>query len=189
MKTKRIQWRRRFVCDYLRTVHGADTWYIRPSLGSIPAELRPGSLTEPELRMIQAVRCPRVDAVVLKPDRVIIVKAGVVADYRDIVFLPFYTRLFRYTRQFVDYWSRPVELRYVCSIDNEPMQIIAQIYNVTIYRFEPNWIGEYLSTLPLNKRIPVYINPCDLPQIADVFSAEDQTNTAPGDQDEKPWWL
>ncbi|MBA7521433.1 hypothetical protein ES705_13540 [subsurface metagenome] len=189
MEKKRIQWKRRFVREYLQAVHSGDTCYGNVALGSIPAELQPGSLTEPELRMIQAVRCPRVDAVVLKPDRAIIVKAGVVADYRDIVFLPFHTRLFQYTRQLVDYWDLPVELRYVCSIDNEAMRIIAQIYNVNIVHFRPEWLDYYLNTLPPNKRRSVCINPCDLPQTADVFSADDQTSTAPGDQDEKPWWL
>ena len=118
-------------------------------------------LTEPDLRELQAVRCLKAGAVVLTAEKVIIIKARIVADRHDLIDLLFYGQLFRYTRQFVDYWDLPIELQYVCAEDNNTLREIASQHNIEIVYFRPEWLPSYFAKLPGRKRRPVRLNISD----------------------------
>ena len=158
---KRRQWQHWFLTDYLQARYSGSTYYKHVPLGSIPEELQPGVLTEPDLRELQAARCLKADAVVIKPEKVTIIKARIVADRHDLIDLLLYGQLFRYTRQFVDYWDLPIELQYVCAVDNNTLREITSQHNIEMVNFEPEWLPSYFAKLPGRKQRPVRLNISD----------------------------
>lgn len=161
IRQKRTQWHKRFVTDYLKARYSNDEYYSNVKLGSIPDELGPLDLNVPESRLVQAAYGLRADVVIIKPEKVRIIKARMVATLQDITSLPVYGRLFRYTWRFVDYWDLPVELQYVCAKDSPAMQEIASWYNVEIEHFKPEWIDSYLDKQRSRDRRPVLLNASD----------------------------
>ena len=175
MTKKRRKPHYRFLTDYLQARHSDNEYHPYVRLGSIPEELQPGVLTEPELREIQAVRCMRADAVVIKPEKVTIIKARVVANPQDIRILPMHGQLFRHTRQFVDYWDLDIKLRYVCAVDNNTLREFAGLHNIELVHFRPEWVDSHLNTLRHRDRRPMHFN------IADFLPTITETALCPSD--------
>jgi hypothetical protein len=140
--------------DYLAARHSTDRIQLQPRLGEVRPELQDANLTANELRALGVFR-RYPDAVIFKPDRVIIIEASVKPDVGKISILDLYAHLFRLTPEFAEFKEYPITKRCVWGMEDQAAGLIARQHGCEVHIFTPDWLAEYLDTLrPRDRRAP-----------------------------------
>jgi len=140
-----------YLAEWLGINYPAGTWRTNVRLGDI--QIPPGEkLTPEEERMLKGAFGAIADAIVLLPDKVIIVEAMVRHDPGSGEDLLKYEILFRETKEFKEHWNKPIEKIIVTPLEIGPYIRFYEKMGVRVIKYTPLWIQEYLGTYPPRHR-------------------------------------
>ena len=151
MKTKRPQVQIRLADEYIDRRYGNYPHQVRVRLGQTEMELDRPDLS-PEDRRLLVVWRRWADAVVIKPDKAVIIEAAIIPVPGDIMELKLYERLFHETPELQLYSGLPVVLDLVYAIPDPVVLELAEQAGIRTIWFKPSWMDDYLSTVALRKR-------------------------------------
>jgi len=134
----------RMVAEYLQLNYAQYLCRQRVRLGSIPDKLRGRLLGKGEEHMAGVWR-RWADAVVVKPDEIIIIEAGIKPDPGDISKLKLYRSLLPHTPEFEAFANLPIQLELVWALVDVFLEQIARYDGIRVVYYKPDWIGDYLS--------------------------------------------
>lgn len=158
MKVQKRQWQARemrMVSEYLVKFYAKYPCYTRVRLGSIPSQLKVRTESLAEERM-KGVWRRYADAVVVKPQQIVIIEASIRPDPGDISKLKLYKHLFPHTPEFQPYTNRPIALELVYAMPDVVLQQLARDEGIKVIKFKPDWLDDYLSILyPHERRAPL----------------------------------
>ncbi len=141
----------RLVSEYLERTWPKARKVVRVRLGQVQALLPTEVLSQPELNMIGVLR-RWADAVVLLPDRSIIVEGAILPDPGDISRLLYYEALFKRTPEYSDRWPLPVEKVLLLAIPDPLLVSLGSASGVRVVTYTPAWIQAYVESLSKNKQ-------------------------------------
>jgi len=142
------------IAEYLAANYSKYPYKMRQRLGSVPAELDLPGRDMAEYRMIGVWR-RWADAVVFKPNQVVIIEASIRPDPGDIAKLQLYAKLFKHTPELEPFANRPVALELVYALEDVVIIELAREAKIKVVYFKPDWLDEYLSVLyPFERRAP-----------------------------------
>jgi len=137
---------KRMLADWLARNYPAERVQERVWLGPIVrGELMPGpGVTE---RVLLPFGGGWADALVLLPDRTLLIECKIRANPEAIGELQLYERLFRRTEEFRDRWDLPLELVLLYAYGRREVLELAKELGITLIEFRPSYIREYYRTL------------------------------------------
>jgi len=94
------------------------------------------------------------DAVVLLPDKVVIVEAVVRPEWWKLQQLKAYAKAFRSTPEFKEHWHKPIELVLLTTIDSPFHARMAAEEGIRYVLYRPAWLETYLSRYAIRHRRP-----------------------------------
>lgn len=147
----------RLLAEFLATRYKGQRVSLQPRVGAIqPADGNEG-LPEGEIRMLSSKR-RYPDAIVLLPDRVVIIEAALRADVGKLALLDLYARLFPVTPDFLQYRNYPVEKLLVSATPDAALEALARSYGIRVEVYQPEWVSTWLASLrPRDRRAPPII--------------------------------
>jgi len=136
----------RLVAEWIAETYPTAKWKMRVRLGpteALPARYIPRSLVERILRPF----AHWADAVILLPDKVIIVEAKIVLSPRAIGELELYEWLFKQTPEYRPYWDWPIEKVLLYALEDERVIEYAKERGIKCIKYCPPWAKRYLLSL------------------------------------------
>ena len=118
----------------------------RVRLGRIQPRVESPGLTDEERRMI-GVHRRWADAVVLMPDRVVLVEAKIRPQPGVISQLELYARLLPHTPELGRHAELPIEMVLLYAIEDELINVLAREKGIKCVPYQPAWLDEYLDEL------------------------------------------
>ena len=136
-----------YLAEFLGITFPPGTWRANVRLGKVrpPA---PHELTPEERRMLKGAFGASADAIVILPDKVIIIEAMVRHEPGALEDLIKYKMLFRETEEFRSHWNKPIELWIITPLDLPFYEKLAEKMGIKVVKYKPSWILEYLHTYP-----------------------------------------
>lgn len=136
-----------YLAEWLGMNFPPGTWRANVRLGKVrpPA---PHELTPEERRLLLGAMGASADAIVILPDRVIIIEAMVRHEPGALEDLIKYKMLFKETEEFKPHWNKPIELWILTPLDLPFYEKLAADMGIKIIKYKPSWILEYLNTYP-----------------------------------------
>jgi hypothetical protein len=145
----------RLLSEYLAAKWPGKRIIFQPRLGLQIPQNGDTPLTYAELRLAGVWR-RYPDAVILLPDRAIIVECSVKPDPGKISILELYGELFPKTPEMEEFAKLPVELLLVWGIPDTACQVLATRKGIRVEVYQPQWVLDWLDTLrPRDKRAAV----------------------------------
>ena len=143
------------VSEYLAKHYPDYPTRTRVRVGSIHPELRPEQLTEPERRAVGVWR-RWADAIVIMPDRLILIEAAIRPNPGDISQLELYEHLLPKTPELAEHKDKPIEKVLLFALEDPVIVSLARERGIQVVYFHPPWIDEYLKILyPRERRAPL----------------------------------
>jgi len=136
-----------YLVEWLGINYPAGTWSTNIRLGKIKS-LEERKLMPEEERLLIGAFGAQADAIVLLPDRVVIVEAMVRHEPGTAEDLLKYEMLFRETEEFKEHWHKPIEKIIVTPLDVGMYLAFYEKMGIKVVKYAPLWIQEYLSTYP-----------------------------------------
>lgn len=143
----------RYVSEYLATVYPDQPSRIHLALGS-PQPRRAGRfMTETETDQEEPAR-RWADAVIVLPDRIILIE-GKVKPKPGVVFqLKGYQRLIAHTPDLAEHRHKPIEMVLLCAIEEPEVTELALKHGIQVVVFSPKSLDPYLEKLHPWERTP-----------------------------------
>ena len=132
--------------EWLSETYQGYEYRTRVRLGRIQPRVESPGLTDEERRMI-GVHRRWADAVVLMPDRVVLVEAKIRPQHGVISQLELYARLLPHTPELGRHASLPIEMVLLYAIEDELINVLAREKGIRCVFYEPAWLPEYLDEL------------------------------------------
>jgi len=123
------------------------TFRTNVRLGAIDLEFFPEA-KEPKMKELASIYLPRADAVVILPEKVIIIEVMVRNEFWKLEQLAEYGRLFKITEEFREHWHKPIELQIVTPKYNKYLEERALRYRIKVVIFSEIFWELYAATLP-----------------------------------------
>lgn len=136
----------RMLSEWLAETYHDYEYRTRVRLGRIEPRVTSPGLTEQERRMI-GVHRRWADAVVLLPDRVVLVEAKIRPQPGVISQLELYARLLPHTPELGRHAAFPVEMVLLYAIEDELINVMAREKGIRCVAYQPSWLDEYLEEL------------------------------------------
>ena len=136
-----------YLAEYLGITYPPGTWRTNVRLGKVRVP-ETEKLSPQEKRLLLGAFGASADAIVLLPDRVVIIEAMVRHEPGAGEDLLKYRMLFRETEEFKDYWNWPIELVILTPLDITTYERVYRELGVKVVNYRPPWILEYLGTYP-----------------------------------------
>lgn len=147
----------RLIAEWLALQFPRDQFKLNARVGQLHPELHPELLDEAEQRLV-GVWLRHVDAVVIKPEKLILVEAAILAKPGKISQLLLYKELLPQTYEFKEFSDRPIEMILLVAIKDPVIVKIARRYGIKVIYFRPEWIDAYLDLcLPSERRAPLTV--------------------------------
>jgi len=140
-----------YLLEYLGYTYPPGSYQTNVPLGeaAVPAGM---ILTDAERRFISKPWQPYADAVVLLPREVVLIECKVRDDRGKLEQLLEYDYLFPRTVRYRDHWNKPRHLVLLTPKDQGEYTQFLKKYGVDVVIYAPNWILEYLGSLPTRAR-------------------------------------
>ena len=136
----------RMLSEWLARTYQTGRIIQRVRLGPILTNLANAPLNLAEYNLVGNVR-RWADAVVILPDRVVLIEAAILPDPGDVSRLHLYAELWPHTPEYSEYTGLPLELVLLTAIPDPVLVRIAGKFGVSCVQYTPDWISEYLATL------------------------------------------
>ena len=122
-------------------------------VGSLPKRMKGRFLDEAGERMLGEFRrwC---DAIVIMPDRLVLIEAKIKPQPGVISQLLLYARLLPKTPELAEHKHKPIEMGLVCAIEDPLVTHLAREMGILVVNYSPVWIKEYLNLLYARERSP-----------------------------------
>jgi len=101
------------------------------------------------------------DAVVVMPDRLVLVEVKIIPQPGVISQIKHYKRLLPKTPELAEHKEKPIDMRLVFAIDDPVITEDARTEGILVTIFCPQWIMDYLAELESRKRKPTHKEPGD----------------------------
>lgn len=137
---------RRYIVDYVRTRYPDAYAIFNQRLGGMPAKLEGvdiGNISSNIYKVFNRY----VDALVIQPDKVLLIEAKILADLGAVSQLEYYAALVGQTPDLARYSALPLELHIVTASADPSFVAFAASKNITIDIYRPPYAVEYLTTL------------------------------------------
>jgi len=158
MPKEKRQWQERemrMLAEWLEKTYSGQHYFTRVRLGRPPEVLEGMVQDEAERRMLKVWQ-RWADAVVVLPDRVIIIEAAIRSDPGDISKLELYKALLPYTAEFTAYKHLPIELVLLYALEDAVLVKLARERDIKTIYYRPPWLSDYLDILyPRERRSPI----------------------------------
>ena len=141
-----------FLMEFLMKHFPVGTFRTNVRVGMPHPEVARVAVSEAERRML-AITLFSADAVVVLPDKVVIVEALVRPEWWKVFQLELYGELFPMTEEFREHWHKPRELWVVSAVTNPFVETIARRRGVRWIHYRPAWVEVYLQGLAHRKRV------------------------------------
>ena len=140
-----------YLTEWLGITYPPGTWRTNVRLGKVrpPA---PHELSPEERRLLRGAFGASADAIVLLPDKVVIVEAMVRHEPGAGEDLLKYKMLFKETEEFREHWDKPIELVIVTPLDVSAYERFYREMGIKVVNYRPAWVIEYLNTYPTRFR-------------------------------------
>jgi len=132
--------------EYLAKYHANDIVMTRIRLGSHHPELIIPGLEESELRLIGVFR-RWADAVIIQPDKLILMEAKILPEPGVISQLELYEFLLPHTPELQPYLPRPIEKQLLFAIEDPAVITLCHQHGIIPIMYRPSWIEEYINEL------------------------------------------
>lgn len=132
--------------EYLAFAYPGKRVILQPRLGQPGPQTNGVELSAAELRFIGVWR-RYPDAVVLLPDRVVIVECSLKPDPGKISMVDLYARLFPMTPEFDEYRSYPIERLLVWGVPDGATEALAREGGIRVVVYQPAWVLDWLNGL------------------------------------------
>jgi len=136
-----------YLVEWLMRTYPPGTWRVNVRLGAVAPELEELAVTPEEKRALHLWR-PQADAVVVLPDKVVIVEAYIRAEVKKLAQLKLYERALKVTEEFREQWHKPTELILLAAIWDPTVIRMCEEYGIRYVFYRPQWIERYIETLP-----------------------------------------
>jgi len=149
MPNEKRQWQpreMRLVSEFLAKHYSNYETRTRVRLGAIHPELHPETLSESEKAMVGVFR-RWADAIVIMPDRLIIIEAAIRPSPGDISQIELYEHLIPLTPELDEFRSLPIEKVLVFALEDPVVVAMARERGIRAIYFKPPWIDDYLAIL------------------------------------------
>lgn len=145
----------RMLSEWLVKTYPKDYYVTRVRLGRVPAVLITADMPEEEARMLGVWR-RWADALVIKPDRLILIEAAIRPDPGDISKLQLYASLLPCTTEYEEHKDKPIELLLLYSLEDPVIVALAREQGIRTVYYKPAWLSDYLAILyPRERRAPL----------------------------------
>lgn len=132
--------------EWMAETYPGNEYRTRVRLGRIQPRVDAPGLTPEERRMI-GVHRRWADAVVLMPDRVVLVEAKIRPQPGVISQLELYARLLPHTPELGEHAELPIEMVLLYAIEDELINVLAREKGIRCVQYWPSWMDEYIEEL------------------------------------------
>ena len=143
----------RLLSEYLAEFYPGYEHRTHVHVGSFRYRLEDGKFSEAELRMMGEFR-RWADAVVIMPDRIILLEAKIIPDPGVLGQVEHYAELLPKTPELGEHAKKPLEIELVFAVDDPVISHRARTRGYRVRIFCPAWTLEYLRQLSARKRRP-----------------------------------
>jgi hypothetical protein len=152
----RREWEAEYVSEYCRQAFPEATVIYHCRLGTWPQPLTAPELTPEEQAMLK-VRMRWADAVVIQPDKLIVVEAKLRASefLKALGELQLYMHLVRHTPEFEKFRDRTVVGRLVIPFEDPALSVISRRQNIQVAVYKPTFWKEYLAAIQPRQARPI----------------------------------
>jgi len=140
-----------YLAEYLGITYPPGTWRTNVRLGRVRVP-ETEKLSPQERRLLLGAFGASADAIVLLPDRVVIIEAMVRHEPGAGEDLLKYRMLFRETEEFKEYWDKPIDMVLLTPLDVTAYERFYREMGIRVEVYRPAWILEYLGTYPARYR-------------------------------------
>ncbi len=141
----------RLLSEFVAKEYPNDQVFFNLRLGAIRPDLDIAGLSPAEVRMLGVFR-RFADAIVIRPDKLIIIEASIRPDPGKLSQLQLYERLVPATPELEPYQGLKIRKLLLWSFLDEVLASIAREQGVVVRVFHPAWVDEYLDSLSPRKR-------------------------------------
>jgi len=146
-RRKRVEIEERLVAEYVASVHRDARTDIRCWLGALPAEAANAEAQGINPRIYE-VTGKWADAIILYPERAVIIEGKLKLNASGLGQLILYNDLFKVTEKFREYWDKPLELVYLYAFPDHQIIPLAEARGIQCIRYCPEWAREaYLTRM------------------------------------------
>lgn len=147
-------WEQRFVGEWVSSTFPDAEYRTNVRVGRVQPRAPDGTYSAEELTLLGVWR-RFVDAIVILPDRLLLVEAGMREDPGKLSQLKLYERLLPQTPELQEYLHLPVQKILLYCIQDTAVDSLAMEENITPILFVPSFFDEWFSKLrPRDKRAP-----------------------------------
>lgn len=136
----------RLLGEFVAKEYPTDQVFINLRLGAIRPDLDLDGLSPAEVRMLGVFR-RFADALVVKPEKLILIEASIRPDPGKLSQLQLYERLVPHTDSLNQYKDRKIRKTLLWAFNDEVLASIAREQGVVVRVFHPPWVDEYLDSL------------------------------------------
>lgn len=148
-------WEQSMIGEWVSQTFGDVEWRTNVRLGRIQPRAPDGTYSPDELRALGVWR-RFVDAVVILPDRLLLVEAVMRADPGKLSQLKLYELLLPQTPELEEHLQLPVQKVLLYCIEDPAVTALARLDDILPVRFVPSCFDAWWQTLrPRDKRAPV----------------------------------
>lgn len=143
----------RLVSEFVAKFYPKNESRTHVHLGALPPRFKGMYTTDEQARMLGVFR-RWADAVVLMPDRIILIEGKILPQPGVISQLKLYEELIPLTAEFLEHRNKPIEKVLVCAIDDRLITTLARREGIRVIIFRPPWIDDYMKIVHPWERTP-----------------------------------
>ena len=150
------QWQpreQRLVAEYVARFYSGFETRTHIHLGKPPPRLAGKFISDEDSRLIGVFR-RWADAVVIMPDRIVLIEGKILPVPGVISQLKLYEELLPKTRELAEFKDLPIEKLLLCALEDRLISDLARREGIRVVIFYPVWIDEYLKILRPFERTP-----------------------------------
>lgn len=140
---------RRLVSEYLSQTYPNAEIREQVYLGTHTPGINVADLSQGEIRYLGRWR-RYADAVVILPDKLVLVEGSMTSKAGYISQLEMYARLLPSTPELQPFVNLPLEIVYVVALEDPLVSQMAREHGINPVIFRPDWVNEFISGLPQN---------------------------------------
>ena len=119
----------------------------------MPTRLKGRWSSESDERLVGVFR-RWADALVILPDRLLLIEGKILPQPGVISQLKLYAELIPKTPELAEHKHKPIEMVLVCAIEDPLISELARREGITVRIFHPAWVDEYMKILHPRERTP-----------------------------------
>jgi hypothetical protein len=146
-------WEYEMIGEWVSRTFGDVEWRTQVRLGPIQPRLPDGTWTEEEGRMLGRWR-RYVDAVVILPDRLLVVEACMMADAGKISILQLYKMLVPQTPELAEYKDLPIQMVFLYAVEDRNLSELARQQGILPVHFVPSNFESWFNKLAARAKRP-----------------------------------